>query len=57
MKKYKVTIRAEITKDIIVTAADEDEAVEAAHQQFSGAPDGTPERYNEETEAVEEIDS
>lgn len=55
MPAYKITIRGEVSKSYIVTAPDEDEATYIAHQMFNVVPDGTQERYSEETEAVMEV--
>lgn len=54
MKTYAVTIKATIYKTIAVEAHNEDEAYEAAHEQFSVLPDDS-ERYEEETLDIEEV--
>jgi len=55
MKTYDVTILARVYKTIRVEAEDEDEAYKEAHEQFSVANDGSPERYEEETIDIEEV--
>ena len=56
MKTYEVTIKATIYKTLTVEAENEDEAYEAAHEQFSVLPEsGTQERYDEETVEVKEV--
>lgn len=44
---YCVTIRATVTKTIVVTAKDEDEAAQLAHAEFTVACDGDEEDYGE----------
>ena len=46
MKKYNVTIRAEITKTIAVEANDTNQAAEIAHEQFSVLNDSYDEKHN-----------
>lgn len=53
MKTYEVTIRATIYKTLTVEAENEDEAYEAAHEQFSVLP--LYERYDEETVEIKEV--
>ena len=48
-KKYKVTIRATITKDVVVKAENVDAAVEVAHELFDTGCDGMDEHYEQET--------
>ena len=48
MKNYEVSIRATITKTIIVEAANETSAETIAHETFSTDNDG-PEHYSQET--------
>lgn len=55
MKTFRVTIRATVTKTLTVEGADEDEAREAAHGEFSVLCDGD-EDYDEETLDIEEIE-
>lgn len=57
MKTYKVKIIATVVKTEEVEAANEDEAVELAHQQFTVACEGDEEDYNQETVSVEELTS
>jgi hypothetical protein len=54
MKTYEVTIRATITKDVLVEAEDENKAAEQAHEEFSVLNDGSDENYKQETLNVEE---
>jgi hypothetical protein len=51
--EYKVTIKATIYKTIKVNANSENEAYELAHDVFSVRNDDYPERYEEETIAIE----
>ena len=55
MKTYDVTILARVYKTIRVEAEDEDKAYIEAHEQFSVANDGSPERYEQETIDIEEV--
>ena len=55
MKTYAVTIKATIYKTYTVEAASKDEALSLAHESFSVVHDGAPERYEEETNSVEEV--
>ena len=55
MKTYAVTITATVTKTYTVEAASKDEALSLAHESFSVVHDGAPERYEEETNSVEEV--
>jgi len=57
MKTYEVTIKATIYKTLTVEAANEDEAYEAAHEKFSVLNDDTPERYEQETMGIEELEA
>ena len=52
MKTYNVTIQATLTKTIEVYAGLEDEAIETAHESFSLACDGMPERYEQELVSI-----
>lgn len=52
--KYKITIQATVTKDILVEAEDIDEAYNLAHEQFDCSTGGG-EKYEEETLNIEEI--
>lgn len=54
MKKYNVTIRAEITKTIAVEANDTNQAAETAHELFSVLNDSYDEDYNQDTVCIEE---
>lgn len=56
MKTYAVTIKATIYKTYTVEAADEGEAYDLAHESFSVLHDGAPERYEEETVDVKELE-
>ena len=55
MKTYYVTIRATVTKTIRVQADNQDAAAEIAHESFSVCDSSDDERYDQETEAIEEI--
>lgn len=57
MKKYKVTITARVTKGVVVEANSEDEARDAAHEQFTAAHDGTVEKYFEDVDSVEIVET
>lgn len=46
---WEVTIRATVTKTYTVTANNEQDAIEQAHQVFSVLNDDIPEDYNQET--------
>lgn len=48
-KKYKVTIRATITKDVIVKAENADAANEVAHELFDTGCDEMDEHYEQDT--------
>lgn len=48
-KQYIVTVRATITKDVIVEAENEEEADEIAHELFTTDCDGMDEDYDQET--------
>jgi hypothetical protein len=50
MKTYEVGIRATICKRLTVLAENEQDAIEAAHEQFSVLNDDIPENYEEETD-------
>jgi hypothetical protein len=57
IKGWKVTIKAIVTKTIEITedeAESEAEAIEIAHTIFSTVNNDTPEKYEQETESVEE---
>jgi hypothetical protein len=56
MKTYRVTIRATVTKTVTVEAENEDDATDAAHEDFSVLCGGEDEdeRYEEETLSIEE---
>jgi len=61
MKAYKVTIRATVTKTVTVEAENEDDASDAAHEDFRAGLldhgvlcDGEDEQYEEETLSIEE---
>ena len=54
MKKYNVTIRAEITKTIAVEANDTNQAAEIAHELFSVLNDSYDENYNQDAVRIEE---
>ena len=55
MKTYAVTITATVTKTYTVEAASKNEALSIAHESFSVAHDGAPERYEQEIDSVEEV--
>ena len=55
MKKYKVTIQARVVKSYTVEAENEDLAYELAHELFSVMNDDIPERYEEETLDILEV--
>ena len=54
MKKYNVTIKAEITKNIAVEANDESQAAETAHELFSVLSDSYDENYEQDTVRIVE---
>ena len=54
MKKYKVKVTATITKWFEVEADDEDEATEAAYEDFDCQPSVT-EKYWQEVDFVREV--
>ncbi len=55
MKAFDVTIKATLIKTITAYAGSEDEAIEIAHESFSLACDGTPERYDQELVTIEPL--
>lgn len=56
-KTYEVVIKGSVTKTIKVKAADENDAVEFAHQKFDvGHQKGIPEDYDEEVIEVERVE-
>jgi len=55
MKTYDVIIRASITKTITVTADNEEDAYEAAHDCFTTVCDGSPEHYEQDTLSINEV--
>lgn len=55
MKSYKATITATITKDVLVEAENEDDAIELAHETFDVSCDGVNEKYNETTDSCREV--
>lgn len=55
MKNYQVQIRATVTKTLTVTAANENEASELAHQQFSVLNDDEDEAYEQDTLEIKEV--
>lgn len=57
MKTYEVTIKATICKTITVEAANEDDAYVEAHERFSVLNDDTPERYEQETLDIQEVEA
>ena len=54
MKKYSVTIKAEITKTIAVEANDESQAAETAYELFSVLSDNYDENYEQDTVRIVE---
>lgn len=57
MKTYAVTITATITKTYTVEAMNEDDAYIKAHDRFNVLHDGAPERYEQETMDIEELEA
>ena len=57
MKTYEVTIKGTVIKTLTIEADSHDAAVEAAHQEFTAANDGEPEKYSEEVVNVKETKS
>lgn len=55
MKTYEVTIEARITKTYTVSAENEDQAYENAHEIFSVLTDDAKEYYEQETMSVTEV--
>ena len=55
MKPYEVTIKATIIKTYTVYANSEDEASEIAHDDFTVQMDDAPERYEQETLEITEV--
>ena len=55
MKKYKVIVKATITKEMIVEAGSEDIAESIAQDQFNIENDDCEERYTQETISIEEV--
>jgi len=55
LKEYRVAIRATITKTVTVSAKNEDEAIEEAHEIFDVRCTGMNEDYNQEDLYCEEI--
>ena len=56
MAKYKVTIRATVTKTIEVDALGLEEANEQANEMFTTNCDAAKERYEQETVSIENIE-
>tara|TARA_R110002020_G_scaffold67187_1_gene176633 strand:+ start:450 stop:629 length:180 start_codon:yes stop_codon:yes gene_type:complete len=56
MAKYKVTIRATVTKTIEVDALGLEEADEQANEMFTTNCDKAKERYEQETVSIENIE-
>ena len=57
MPTFAVTISATVTKTITVTAENEDEAYEKAHDEFSVLPDpNVSEKYEQETLDIELVE-
>jgi hypothetical protein len=57
MKTYEVGIRATICKRLTIEAENEEDAIEAAHEQFSVLNDDIPENYDQETDFCREMKS
>jgi len=55
MKTYEVGIRATVCKRLRIEAESEEEAIEAAHEQFSVLNDDIPEDYDQEMDFCREI--
>ena len=54
-KTFRVTIRATVTKTIEVEASTENEAVMAAHSEFTATCDSDEENYDAEILNIEEV--
>lgn len=52
---YKIRVKATVTKDMIVLAKNESDAIETAYETFSILYDEDPERYSEEVISIEEL--
>ena len=55
MKTYQVTIKATIIKTYTVDADGEDNAIDIAHDYFTVQIDDAPERYEQETLEITEV--
>ena len=56
MPKFVVRIQATVVKDIEVEADTKEEAVEAAHEEFTTEPEEMEdEKYDQETVSVKEV--
>jgi hypothetical protein len=55
MPEFDVTITAKVTKTLRITADNEDDACEFAHEQFNVNSDGLPEKYDQDTDRVVEV--
>jgi len=55
MKTYKVTVRATVTKTLLVEAEDQDAAITEAHEDFTVALTDDLEDYEEETLRIVEV--
>ena len=55
MKTYDVTILATIVKIYRITADDEDDAINDAHEKFSVLADGQQEAYDQQTINIKEV--
>lgn len=56
MKKWAVRVRATVDKTVVVSADDEDTAIDKAHLLFSVLSDGRPESYEQDTVSVREVE-
>lgn len=57
MKTYEVTIEARITKTYTVSAKNEDQAYENAHEIFSVLRDGAEEHYEQDSVGIVQMSS
>lgn len=56
MRTYEVTIKATVTKTLLIQARDADKAIEQAHEMFTVEPEtGVKEDYDEECLSCEEV--
>lgn len=55
MNKYRVIVKATITKEMVVEAGNEDIAESIAHDQFNIENDDCEEKYTQETISIKEV--